>query len=107
MKETQSGRILPAIVALLNVCGLACLVYFLIPYVTHNTSVPHPDAMLPSELWDTAGMALTLGLMPLLAVNLWACMIFRKRVGWLRWLFLIPGAVCLVAVLTYWCGALL
>ena len=64
MKQTKN--ILSWLIIALNIVGVVCLTYFAIPYFTHNVTVTNPDAMLPAEAWDSAGLALTLGFIPLL-----------------------------------------
>ena len=68
MKQTKN--ILLWFIIALNIVGVICLIYFAIPYFTHNVTVTNPDAMLPMEAWDIAGMALTIGFVPLLIANL-------------------------------------
>ena len=65
----KAKKALSVTVITLNVIGVICLIYFAVPYLTHDTTVPNPDAMLPAERWDSAGMALTIGLIPMLIVN--------------------------------------
>ena len=94
-------------VAVLNVLGLVCLVWFAVPFVLHDTAVPNPDAMIPMTRWEGGGMALTVGLLPLLAANALA-FVFAKGIGWkraARLLFFLPGAVCAVLVALYWIGS--
>lgn len=88
-------------VLLINLTGLACLVWFAVPYLTHDTTVPYPDAMLPAQRWDTAGMALTIGLLPLLAANGLAFWLVKPRQKALRWLFFVPCAVCAALAVSY------
>ena len=54
----------------LNIIGIVLLVHFAIPYITYNTTILNPNAILPFEAWDRAGMILTLGFVPLLAINI-------------------------------------
>ena len=54
----------------LNIIGIVLLVHFAIPYITYNTTILNPNAILPFETWDRAGMILTLGFVPLLAINI-------------------------------------
>lgn len=53
-----------------NKYQVICLIYFAIPYLTHNTTIASPNAMLPVESWDRAGMILTFGFIPLLVTNI-------------------------------------
>lgn len=68
----KSNKTLSIIILIINIIGILCLIYFAIPYLTHNTTVYHPDAMLPAEAWDSAGMTLTVGFIPLLVANILA-----------------------------------
>ncbi len=55
--------------------------------------------MLPAEAWDNAGMALTVGFVPLLLSNaLFFAFVKTKH----RFLYFLPSAVCLLIVLSYW-----
>ena len=90
------------LVLLLNLAGLACLVWFAVPYLAHDTTVPHPDAMLPAQRWDSAGMALIIGLLPLLGANWLAFRFVKLKQNTLRWLFFLPGVICAVLAVSYW-----
>ena len=68
MKQTRNT--LSWVIIALNIVGIVCLIYFAIPYFTHNVTITNPDAMLPVEAWDGAGMALTCGFIPLLIANI-------------------------------------
>ena len=67
MKEQ---KILSLLIIVINIIGIICLIYFSIPYLTHSTVAANPNAMLPAEAWDMAGMALTVGFIPLLIANI-------------------------------------
>ena len=86
----------------LNFVGLVCLVYFAIPYITHNTQIPHLDAMLPAERWDSAGMTLTVGFIPLFIANLLGFLFVKVKKNWIRFLFFLPSAICIVIAAHYW-----
>lgn len=75
----KSNKTLSIIILIINMIGVACLIYFAIPYLTHNTTVYHPDAMLPAEAWDNAGMTLTVGFIPLLIANILAFIFAAKE----------------------------
>ncbi len=87
----------------LNILGICCLIYFAIPLILNDSAVPNPDAMLPLERWDGGGAALTLGLLPLTAVNILG-VIFIAR-GQLkksvRALFMLPSVLCTLLVVYY------
>lgn len=63
-------KALEILLIVLNIIGIVLLVLFAIPYITYNTKTVDPNAMLPFEAWDRAGMLLTLGFIPLLAINI-------------------------------------
>lgn len=89
----------------LNVIGVICLIYLAIPYLTHNTTVVNPDAMLPCEAWDGAGMCLTIGLAPLLAANILGFLFVGSGKRYVRLLFFVPSVICLAIVGSYWLWA--
>ena len=104
----KSNKPLSIIILIINIIGILCLIYFAIPYLTHNTTVYHPDAMLPAEAWDSAGMTLTVGFIPLLIANIFAFMyVARERIKLpLRLLYFIPSLICICLVVSYWITAL-
>ena len=65
----KNKRILFAAVCLLNLAAVACLVYFAVPLLAHDTFVPNPDAMIPMTRWEGCGTLLMLGLLPMAAAN--------------------------------------
>ena len=90
----------------INVIGVICLVYFAVPYIGHDTTVANPDAMLPAEAWDEAGMALTFGLVPLVIANVLGYLFLdTKRKGW-KFLMFVPSISCLALVISYWLTAI-
>lgn len=91
---------------LLNILGLVCLIYYAAPYLTHDLTVPNPEAMLPLQRWDACGMVLTLGLLPLTAVNILAFVCVKTIKKPLRFLFLVPCVLCLLITAHYWASDL-
>ena len=87
----------------INIIGFLCLIVCAIPYLTHDTRVPNPDAMLPAENWDNAGVCMTLGLIPLIFLNVLAFLrVGKEKIKKpLRLLFLLPSVICLVLVVHY------
>ena len=76
--------------------------YFLIPFILHDTTVNSPTALLPlKEAWDSAGMVITIELVPLFALNLAAFCTLKKRRELYNLLFFIPSFICFVAMLSY------
>ena len=104
----KSNKTLSIIILIINMIGVVYLIYFAIPYLTHNTTVYHPDAMLPAEAWDSAGMTLTVGFIPLLIANILAFIfVAKERIKLpLRLLYFLPSLICICLVLSYWITAL-
>lgn len=103
MKIKTSSLLIIAI----NVVGVICLIYFAIPYLTHSVKVPYPNAMLPAEAWDSAGMTLTFGFIPLSIANILGFVFIKSKLKFVvRLLFFIPSVVCLIIVMSYWITAL-
>ncbi len=98
----KDSKVFSRFLLCLNIIGLVCLDYFAIPYLTHNTQIPHPDAMLPAERWDSAGMTLTVGTILLFIANLLGGLFVKVKRNWIRFLFFLPSAVCIAIVAHYW-----
>ncbi len=98
MRTSKAALVL---IASINIIGIICLVYFAIPFITHDTTVPNPDAMLPAQAWDTAGMALVMGLIPLVIANSLGYFVFNHKRKPLGLLWFIPSAVCLAMAISY------
>ena len=104
----RSNKPLSIIILIINIIAILCLIFFAIPYLTHNTTVYYPDAMLPAEAWDSAGMTLTVGFIPLLIANIFAFMYVTKESTKipLRLLYFIPSLICIGLVISYLITAL-
>lgn len=91
------------VIIALNIIGIICLAYFAIPYLTHDTVISNPDAMLPMERWDSGGMALIIGLVPLAVVNILALLFVGKAQikKPVKALFMFPCIICLGIVAHY------
>jgi len=50
----RERKTLSLLIIVMNVSGVICLIYFAIPYLTHDTTIINPNAMLPAEAWDKA-----------------------------------------------------
>ncbi|HHV28144.1 MAG TPA: hypothetical protein GXX73_00790 [Clostridium sp.] len=100
------NKLVQLAVVVINIFGVLCLIYFAIPYVTHNTVVQNPDAMLPAEAWDAAGMTLTIGLIPLVIANVLGFVFVKNKKKLARLLWFIPSIACLVMVVSYWIGSI-
>ncbi len=96
------------LVIMLNILGIACLSWFFVKYAAHDTYVANPNAMLPMEGWEAAGMILTLGFLPLLGANAMAyAMLGSKDMKAKRLLFFIPSIICLCTDIHYWATSLM
>ena len=75
----MENKVFRVLIIILNAIGVLCLLYFGYLYLSHDTFVPNPEAMLPMERWDGAGWALTLGLLPLFIPSALGFIAFRDR----------------------------
>ena len=98
----MENKVFRVLIIIVNVIGVLCLLYFGYLYLSHDTFVPNPEAMLPMERWDGAGWALTVGLLPLIIANVLGFIAFRDRRTTARFLWFVPGIICLVLVISYW-----
>ena len=94
----KDNKILKICIIILNVIGIICLIYYMIPYLRHDTSIPNPNSMIVSYSWDACGFILTLGLIPLIIANTLAFIFIKTK---LRILYFIPSLVCLIIVIHY------
>jgi hypothetical protein len=99
MKEKRRDAV---IIFVVNVLGSICLIYYAIPYMMHDVTVAKPDAMLALEAWDAAGMALTIGLLPLVVANMAAYFQIKKKAKYAGLLCFLPGIFCIILVASYW-----
>ena len=97
---------LSLLIIIINVIGVICLFYYAVPCLIHDTTVVNPNAMLPSESWDRAGMILTFGFIPLLVANVLNFLFVEIKQKLVRLLLFIPSVVCFVIVVSYWITAL-
>lgn len=91
----------------LNLLGVACLIYFAVPLLTHDTAVPNPDAMIPFTRWEGGGTMLTAGILPLLFANALAYLLLRGIRGKQKRFLLcfLPAALCAAMAAVYWIGS--
>ena len=96
-----------AAVLALNLLGVACLIYYAGPFLTHDTTVPNPDAMILFTRLEGPGFALTAGILPLLFVNALAYLLLRGIKGKQRRFLLcfLPAALCALLAAVYWIGS--
>ncbi len=99
-------KILSALILAVNIIGIICLFHFAVPYLTHDIVIKYPSAMLPAEAWDNAGMALTIGFLPLLTANSIGFVCVKAIHKAARFLFFIPSAVCFLIIAHYWLTAM-
>ena len=85
------------IIIILNIIGIICLIYFLIPYLRHDMSITNPNAMISSYSYDSCGFILILGLIPLIIANILAYKYLDIN-NKLKLLFFIPSLICLITV---------
>ncbi len=97
----KTNKTLFAAIIGINIIGVICLIYFAVPFIAHDTAVNNPDAMLPVEAWDAAGMALTIGLIPLTVVNISGYFFVAFREKAVRLLWFLPSIFCLTMVISY------
>ena len=100
-KNQKNYKYIKIFVAILNIVGIVCLIYFAVPFIRHDTNIVNPNAMLASYSWDSCGFILTLGLIPLIIANTMAFIFFALRKKILKLLFFIPSLICLVLVSCY------
>lgn len=100
------SRVFSVAIVIINIIGIICLVYFSVPYITHSTVVKNPDAMLPVEAWDAAGMTLTIGLIPLIIANVLGFIFVKFRSKSVRLLWFAPGVICFALVASYWLSSI-
>ena len=101
----RERKMLSLLIIVINIIGVICLIYFAIPYFSHNTTIPYPDAMLSAESWDRAGIILTFGFIPLLVVNILSFIFIKAKQKFVRFLFFVPSMICLIIVISYWITA--
>lgn len=102
----RERRMLSLLIIVVNVIGVICLICFALSYLTHSVAIANPNAMLPMQAWDRAGMTLTVGFVPLLIVNA-LCFVFLKvKRKFVRFLFFLPSVICFIIALSYWTTSL-
>ena len=88
-------------IIVLNILGIICLILFSIPYIRHDMSIPNPNSMLATYSWDTCGFILTIGFIPLLAVNILAYLFLKTKKKYLQLFFYLPSILCLGIIIHY------
>ncbi len=92
-----------AVIILVNIAGIACLVYFGVPFIMHDTSVSNPYAMIPAERWDGCGTVLMIGLVPMFAANMlgFKLVLEKTKPICIRAMFFLPLIIELGLVVYY------
>ncbi len=96
-----------AAVLALNLLGGVVLIYFAVPFLTHDTAVPNPDAMIPMARWEGTGTMLTAGILPLLFANGLGYLLLRGIKGKQKRFLLcfLPAVLCALLAAVYWIGS--
>jgi hypothetical protein len=89
------------LIIVINIIGIGCLIYFMIPYIIHDMSIRNPNAMLASYSWDSSGFVLTLGLIPLVIANILAYKFIDLKIKKLKLIFFTPSIICLIVAFHY------
>ena len=99
--QKKKDKYFKIFIIILNIIGIFCLIYFMIPYLKHDMSIPNPNAMLSSYSWDTSGFVLTIGFMPLLIANIMQYKFIDLSIKKLKLLYFVPSLICLIIVAHY------
>ena len=99
----RSEKLIKAIIAVINVIGIICLIYFMAMLFSGDTTVNNPDAMIPFQRWEAGGTMLLIGFIPLAVANslAFAFTLKNKITGRKRYLFFLPAALCLISIAFY------
>lgn len=90
-------------IGVINIIGLVCLVYYAILYLSHSTYIVNPNAMLPMENWERAGIMLTIGAIAMFVANfLGFLFVIKEKNIFIRLMFFIPSIIDICLVIHYW-----
>lgn len=100
-------RVITLFVILLNLAGIACLVYFAVLFLSHDVTVRNPDAMIPFTVWEAGGWALTLGVLPMAVANALEYGLLKNEQGKQKRFLLcfLPTVICAALAAAYWIGS--
>lgn len=101
MLMKKNYKFFQILIIVINIIGLGCLIYFMIPYIIHDMSIRNPNAMLASYSWDSCGFILTIGSIPLLIANIMAYKFIDLKSNKIKLLYFIPSIICLIIVCHY------
>lgn len=93
-----------ALILIINGIGFLCFVWYGCLYLSHNFEILHPNAMLMMKNREIGGLALTVGVIPMLIANLLAflCIGSKSTRYYLRILFFIPTLLCFILAGHFW-----
>ena len=69
-RGTHMQKTLKLFIALLYGIGTVTVAVLLIVFLSHSGTIPFPDAMLPSRLWELSSMWLADGFIPMLLASI-------------------------------------
>lgn len=98
MKKLTTYQI---ILILLNLLCIGVVIYYAIPFFTHDMTIPNPDAMLAISRYESAGICLTIGFIPTIIINWLSYVQLEKHHVKLRILCLLPALLCLYVAFSF------
>lgn len=90
-------------ISVINIIAIVCLIYCAVVYLSHSTYIVNPDAMLPMENWERAGMMLTIGVIPMVIANILGFLFVGNGKNiFIRILFFVPSILDICLAIHYW-----
>ncbi len=90
-------------ISVINIIGTVCLIYCAVVYLLHNTYIANPDAMLPMENSERAGIFLTIGVIPMFIANLLGFLfVVNGENIFIRSLLFVPSILDICLAIHYW-----
>jgi hypothetical protein len=99
MNKTKLLKILLTVIYLI---GIGCVVYYGILYLTHSTTIPNPEAMLPMMQYEVGAWALMMGAPFMMASSLSVIWVYQTKAVLHRILLLLPAIADVLLVVSYW-----
>ncbi len=93
-QKQKNYKFINIFINMLNIAGLAVLVYFAIPYVFHTES-------LNAYSYRTCGFIILLGFIPLLIVNMLGYIFNESNKKCIKLLFFVPSLISLIITCLY------
>lgn len=81
-------------VAILNILGLICLVYFALLYFSGDERILAPDSMIPFKVYEIGGAGLIFGIVPLVIANLLLFFPLKRKGKLIGVLAFLPALIC-------------